>query len=180
LRHIQFQTKSFTAKSSLEDFDLSSNKSLRSLKIPVNSVKGLIRKGLLDTASRLYKYALSTIKSPAFSRVIALYREGDFHPLRFSALPPRRELTKDEKAEEASWYHKRFELLLEVHKVRYFTLELHADVWERNLECAVRMLEEAVAAEKERGGFDNLFRGPFVTFHHHTFLRSAFGTLKNS
>jgi len=133
--------------------------------VPVNSVDVALRDGSLDTASRLLKHALSTIQSPAFSQVTLLYQEYDFRALDtlgFPAWPYPRELSQDEKAVEASWHYKRFELLREVHKVRNFQLVLYANVREPVGEYAERMMKEAVVAEKARGGFNIFFPEPLV------------------
>jgi hypothetical protein len=60
------------------------------------------------------------------------------------------------RKEEASQHCKRFELLREMHKVRDFRLMLCAIVNESDSEYVVRLLREAVAAEKARGGFNDL------------------------
>ena len=47
-------------------------------------------------------------------------------------------------------------------KVRNFQLVLCADVWDHMGKYSVRVLEEAVAAEKAMGGFSNDFLEPLV------------------
>ena len=142
-------------KSSLLDFDLSSNKFLRTLEIPADSVYHPLRDGSLDAASRLYKYALSTIQSPSFSQVKVIYK--NFTIELESSFDSRR-------LKELSWHRKRFELLREVHKVRDFQLELHSAPWWWCSESLTLVLKQAVAAEKARGGFDDFFPEPLVTF----------------
>ena len=68
------------------------------------------------------------------------------------------------RLEEVSWHHKRFELLREMHKVRDFQLELHYAPWDWSSEDLTLVLRQAVAAEKARGGFDDFFPEPLVTF----------------
>ena len=171
---MRFRANSFVAKLSLLDFDLSRNMSLISLEIPVTSVDYALRYDSLDTAAGLFKYVLPTIRSPSFSRVHLIYVVGDFRAIRTtprSAWPFLRELSQDEKADEASLHHMRFKLLGEVRKVRDFQLVLHADVWEPVREYAVRMLKEAVVAEGDRGGFDDFLSEPSVTFFPRSHLR---------
>jgi hypothetical protein len=78
LKHVQFQANDLVAESALLDFDLSWNKSLCKLEVPVVSVDSALRHGSLDTASRLLKYALSTIQSPVFSQVQLTYQRFGF------------------------------------------------------------------------------------------------------
>lgn len=61
-------------------------------------------------------------------------------------------------------YLEQFKLLREVQTVRNFQLVLHAEVWEREAESMVSALRAAVAVQKERGGFNDLFPEPLVTF----------------
>lgn len=129
--------------------------------------------GTLETASKVLKHALSTIRSPEFSRVTAIYQESDFYriePWGTSKWPHLRDISQEEKAEEALRHCRRFELLREMRKVRDFELVLHADVWGPVGEDTVRMLEEAVAAEKAKKGFDDFSSEPLVTY---TFRRGS-------
>ena len=71
-------TIDFTARSSLRDFDLSRNKSLRALEVTGRNIDGTLRADPPDTAASLLTYALSTITSPSFSKVTVFYRDYDF------------------------------------------------------------------------------------------------------
>ena len=51
-----------------------------------------------------------------------------------------------------------------MHKVRAFQLVLCADVWDGVGKYVVRVLEQAVAAEKAKRGFDGLFPEPLVVY----------------
>ena len=149
------------------DFNLSWNESLRAIEVPACSIDVALRGYSLGVASRLLTYALSTIRSPDFHKVYVLYREWDFRATQFLGFSTRRnllELSQGEKVVEALRHRKRFELLRGVHKVRDFQLELYAGVWDPNAEHVVRMLKEAVAVEKKRGGFNVFFPEPMVTF----------------
>ena len=164
---MRFIANNFTAEIPLVDFDLSWNKSLRAIEVPASSIDDALRGYSLDVASGLLTYALSTIRSPEFHKVCVLYREKDFGAtklLEFSTRCHLRELSQGEKVVEASQHYKRFELLRGVHKVRDFRLELRAGVWDPDAEYVVRMLKEAVAAEEVKGGFNDFFSEPTVTF----------------
>ena len=155
----------FIARSSLRDFDLLRNKLLRTLQVTVWSDDRL-RVCSPAVAARLLTYALSTITSPVFTEVIALYREYHFCDVEFpwSDRPRLRRRSLAEKAEEASPHSRRFEAFRRMRKVRAFQLVLCADVWEGVGEYSVRSLKEAVAAEKERRGFDINFPKPAVVY----------------
>ena len=75
---------------------------------------------------------------------------------------PRLSKAKREKA--VSRYHQLFEVLREVYEVRSFHLVLSVDVWGRVGEEPVRMLEEVIAEEAARGGFDGFPCKPSVVY----------------
>ena len=170
LKCVQSPADSFTARSSLQSFDLSRNKSLRALQVPARSVDRASRGDSPDTALNFLKYVLSTIASAAFFELVVLYWDYDFRGVQraqHSVWPHIRELSQAERAEETSRHHKRFELLREVHNVRGFQLVLCADVWGPNGEYSVRMLRQAVAHEKMRDGFYEFSSDPSVTCYLH-------------
>ena len=109
--------------------------------------------------------ALSTIASPVFSDVTVLYRDYDIrgayspHP---NVHPPQK-MSQAELAREAKLHLARFGMYRAMHEVRDFRLVLCADVWDGVGEYAVRMLKEAVVAEKVARGFDT-FPEPEVTY----------------
>jgi hypothetical protein len=165
LNGMQDLTNDVSAGPSLRDFDLSQNKSLRTLEIPASSINRTKTVGLRDTTSFL-RHALSTITSSAFCKIIVLYEDHDFHNITWhSDQPLLRELSQAEREEEASRHHMRFEVLREVHKVRGFQLALCASVPGPVGEYPVRMLEEAVAEEKAKRGFDTIFSEPSVMYN---------------
>jgi hypothetical protein len=117
-------------------FDLSRNKSLRTLEVNAWSIRD----------PRLLIYALSTITSPAFSKVTVFYRGfGDVegitccHPQRFKAFRA-------------------------MHGVRDFQLVLCALVPGCMGERSVQKLKQVVAVEKAKMGNDYIFPEPLV-FH---------------
>ena len=162
---VRVLTDKVTARSFLRDFDLSRNKSLRTLQISAWSDDGL-RDCPPAVAARLLTYVLSTVTSPVFAEVTALYREYHFCGVEFpwSDRPRLRKRVSAEKTEEASWHSQRFEAFRRMRKVRDFRLVLCADVWEEVGEYSVRSLKEAVAAEEARRGFDIYFPKPAVVY----------------
>jgi len=152
--------------SSLPDFDLSRNKSLRILEVPASSISCKSSDGSPDPASRFLKHVLSTITSTAFFEIIVLYWDCDFRGVTWHTGQPHfRELPQAVRTEEASRNHRRFEVLREMHKVRDFQLVLSATVPGCMGEYLMRMLEEAVAEEKAKKGFDDFFPEPLVLYN---------------
>ena len=139
-KDMQAPTDEFTG---LWDIDLSRNKSLRELRITANDLISCLRRSRPATTPNAFKTMLSTIKSPAFSDVIVVYRQGDFYNYPYSG--PTRYESEDEEA----WYHRQFEVFHAMYEVRDYRLVLSVD-------CAsddpVRELERAVATERAKGG----------------------------
>ena len=154
----QAPANNFAAGSSPQDFDLSQNKSLRILQLPALSIDGS------PGTTSFLKHVLSTVTSSACLKLRILH--GDHH---FRGKGSRRkgwpQLSEAEREKEASQHHLRFEVLREVHKVRGFRLELCAVVWGYFGEEPVRMLEEAIAKEKAKGGFDEFPCKPSVLYY---------------
>ena len=89
---------------------------------------------------------VSTIKSPAFSEVVIVYRDYDIYGL------PSAVITYTGRAS----YSTHFAALREMNKVRSFHVVLCADVWDRVVVDAVRALEQAKA------GCSDFFPEPLV------------------
>ena len=158
--HAQPQANNLVAKSALLHFDLSWNKSLCKLELPVISVDTAFQDGSHDTASRFLKRVLSTIQSPIFSQVELIYQEHSFYPGHTVNYSPFGSVLR----EDTLCYRSRFKVLREARKVRNFQLVLLVYYQERRSRDVWRMLKEDLAAEKARGGFDDLFPEPSVTF----------------
>ena len=161
---MRFQANDFVVVTRPADFDLSWNKSLQALEVPAYCfTTRSLRDRRLDV--NFLKYVLSTIQSPAFSRVDLVYQERDFYFLKalwLSARPHPCELSG--RAREEVWSQQaQFGLLREVRKAREFSLVLYVDIQGCFGDFVVRMLKEVVAAEKARGGFDDFFPEPSVT-----------------
>lgn len=167
-------TNNFAAVSSLSEFDLSQNKSLQTLETMMGFVDRALKNGSLGSASVVLKYALSTIRSLEFSRVTFIYLEHYFPGVDFgrhSEWPHLYAKSQAGRAEEASWCHKHFELLHEIHQVRDFCPVLCANVWDPVGEYAVQVLKEAVAVGRANGWLDGSFPEPLVTYNPHWDLR---------
>lgn len=168
----------FTANSSLLSFDLSRHKLLRTLEVAASCVygsffnsysitlRGMLEPGSPDWALSLLKHVLSTTTSPALE-VVVVYREYDFcgvrHP-EYPTFPPVCRVSPDERAREASQHRRQLGVFRELRKLRGFRLVLCADVWHCIVEHSVRVLEEAVAMERAKGGFDIDFPEPLVIY----------------
>jgi hypothetical protein len=108
----------------LQDFNLSQNKSLRELEIRARFIYG----------SHLLTFALSTITSPAFSKVTIIYWDSDL---------PSHGVTKG-----APCYRPQFELFRAMRRVRNFQLVLCAHVRDDEGDYSVRKLKQIVAEGK--------------------------------
>ena len=95
---------------------------------------------------------LSTIKSPVFSEVVVVYRDYNIYGLPSAV----------NKATGHAPYSTHFAALREMNKVRTFQMVLCADVWDRVVVDAVQALEQAVAAERAKSGFNAFFPEPLV------------------
>jgi len=153
-----------TAGSSLQDFDLSRNKSLRRLEFPTRYING-------SPGTTLFlKHVLSTVTPSAALEVCLFHGEHcppDTNPWRLDL--PR--LTKAERRRQISRYRRRFEVMREMHKVRAFELVLRASIWGRVGEEPMQVLKEAIAEEKAEGGFDEFPCKPSVVYDPREFLQ---------
>ena len=156
-------TNSSAVSSSLRDFDLSRNKSLRALQFMASSIDGVSR----DAASSFLNHILSTIQSPVFSQVAIIHAWSDFRGAeswQYPRRPPLREISQAERAEEVSWHRGRFEVFRGFQSARGLLLQSCVWVWDPLRDYAVGILEEAVVEEKTKGGFDGILSQPLVTY----------------
>ena len=142
---VQVSANNFTDRRSQLDYDLSRNKSLRELRITAGSlVTALTDRAPATTPSSL-RAVLSTIESPAFSKVVVIYQEPDF----YHSIYERTQDTKAALGEEFAWYERQFDMFREMYKARNFRLVL----WGYRVgHDSMRELQRAVAAETARGG----------------------------
>ena len=148
----------------VRNFNLSRNKSLRTLETTADSIVPA-----RATASYSLRTALSSIASPAPLDVVIVYREVDFGDTLHSVYckGPRPPCFHHHRLKKnpSIWCEDpldEFELFREMHRVRDFRLVLCADVFDCIVEPAIKALEHVVKKEKERGGLDYLFFEPLV------------------
>ena len=139
LNSIQVPAHNFAAIHSIGDFDLSRNKSLRTLEVTAFHILDAMMGHSPDTAMEPLTYALSTITSPTFSEVTVFYREFDLG-------------------------RQQFEGFRMMHKVRGFRLVLCIEIWGGEVERYVRLLKFIVAEERADNGFDDIFPEPPVFY----------------
>ena len=136
LNSVQVSADNFAAIHSIGDFDLSQNKSLRTLEVTAYHVGCTLRDHSPDITMEPLTHALSTITSPTFSEVTIFYREHDFC------------------ATIALSHHRQVEWFRMMYKVWGFQLALCVDVWDGVGENHVRTLRKVVAEEKVDNEFD--------------------------
>ena len=122
----------------MQDFDLSRNKSLRTLEV--------LAPYILDRKLGFFGHVLPTISSHVSLKVVIVYRDYDFPGLQPGSHP---------RAGGASCHRMQFCMFRKMHRIRNFRLELRADVWGGVEENAVQVLRRAVAAQNARRGFSD-------------------------
>ena len=157
LKGVRTLANDFAAKSSPHDFDLSRNQSLRTLEVTTRSIDDASSGDSPGVASKFLKRVISTITTSGRFNLIVFYREHDFRGVQ----PV---MSQAERLEEASRHRRRFEIFREAHKVLDFRLVLCANVWNYVEEYSVRVLEEILAEEKEKRGFDGFHYEPSVAY----------------
>ena len=145
-----------------EDFNLSRNKSIRTLETTSDSTIPEY-----TDISDFFKTVLSSITSPALLDVVIVYRELEFgevvHHLSCTDLGPRHFPHHFRMSVSMAQHcRQQFEVFKEMQKVRDFRLVLCADVFDRMVESAIEMLEDLVKEEKEKGGLDSLLHQPLI------------------
>jgi len=142
-KYIRVLPNYFAGRYSNRDLDLSRNESLRKLEIEAQSLICALRDRAPDTVPSAFRAMMSTVKSPAFSNVLVVYRRSDFYNVAYSTT------ARTELGDEVTWYRRQFEVFREMYKARHFRLVL----WVYSVgDGSVRELERAVAAEKAKGG----------------------------
>lgn len=152
----------FTVGPPLQDFDLSRNKSLRTLEITASTLRVALSRGRPLADMHLFTYALSTIRSPTFSEVVVIYLDYDFGSAlqhRCESMPLSRSPSQAEIEEEAQLHHWRFEGFRTMRKVRNFRLMLCVEVWDGVSGYSVQVLKQLIAAEKANSWFGGWFGG---------------------
>ena len=111
-------------------------------------------------ASDLLKHVLSTITSPTFFEIVVVYRDYNFcgvETMEYPTQPPVCTTSRADRAMGIRQHLPEFDVFREIHKVRNFRLVLCADVRVCAGEYPVRVLEEGVATEREKGEFEDSF-----------------------
>ena len=155
LEGVQALTNTFVATTSLRDFDLSRNKSLRTLEIPASSIY---------SDPSFLTHVLSTIAPATSLEVIVLYRDYNFRVVNPAWLGPHlyRPVSKDAMTKEGLWHCGLFEVFRKMHEIRNFRLVLCIDAWDGVGEYTVQVLKQVIAKERTQGVFDDVFPEPSV------------------
>jgi hypothetical protein len=145
-------------QASLQRFNLSQNKSLRTLETTAESITSA-----RSTASNFLTTVLSTVASPVFLDVVIVYCDSDLdaspgcsycRPDPVCFCRPRPELVV-----HAPRYLRQFRTFHEMHKTRDFRLVLCADVFDCIVERAIQRLKHIVDVN---GGLDYLLHKPLI------------------
>jgi len=143
----------------LRDFNLSQNKSLRTLETTAGSVYAA------DAASDFFMTVLSSITSPARVDFVIIYRDREVIANRLHRLPCElgptcfsrfRLLMPTNHAE--GFQLSQIEVLQDVQNIRKFRLVLCADVSDDLVDYTINSLEHIVNVQTAKGGLDSLCR----------------------
>ena len=139
-------------------FDLSRNKSLRTLETTAES---MVSPG---AGPSFLSIVLSTIASPPPLNIVIVYQHYDVGYMFawWSKPVPLMRFPSKGMATVASYHQRRFKELREMYMVREFRLVLCVDVLDGITEYTMRALEGAVATEKAKGMFDYLLCEPLI------------------
>ena len=152
---VRYVTNDFSAN----PFDLSQNKFLQALKVPIYSMVQVAKEPHLVAA---LGRVLSTIKSPTFSEVVLIYGEFDL-PLVWDFPPRRPSFTSLHRGVMCSRHCVVFKMLHELRGIRDIQLVLCADIWGLLADYAVWELEFALEATWVKGGSAGGSSRPLVT-----------------
>ena len=152
-------------------FDLSRNKSLRTLEITVESIS---RVGDTIFASDFLKTVLSSITSSTTLDIVIIYRDREICGVAAFSTPHTKPICFYHSSQE-SWarsglYHlQHLKMFREMYKKREFRLVLCADVSNFMAEHAIEILQHVVDLGKEMGGLFHLYE-PLVISERRIFL----------
>jgi len=142
------------------NFDLSRNKSLRTLETTANSMVDT------DTAPSFLSTVLSTIASPLPLDVVIVYEDSDVDRMVYYWSKPFfvKYLHPVERAANVQHHQRRFKMFREMYMARKFRLVLCVDGVDcvTELEDATRVLESIVKVEKAKGGLDYFPYEPLI------------------
>ena len=157
----------------LQHFNLSRNKSLRTLETTAESIDVAG-----DAAFNFFKTVLSSIAPSTSLDVVVIYKEFDLSRIphcswcdygivRCYPNWPRPKVSEDLR------FQHHFRAFREMHSVRAFRLVLCVDVFDCMVEDGLEKLGRAVKAEKVMGELDYLFEEPLIIFERRS-LRTRF------
>ena len=135
-------------------FDLSRNKSLRTLETTAQSITCAG-----DAAAGFFKTVLSTIIPSLPLDVVITYRDRDFGVSAWEADGPSSLSFPSVPATRYSW---QFKVFKEMYETRKFRLVLYADVFDWAVERSRGVLEKTVEGEKASGRLDYLKCKPLI------------------
>jgi hypothetical protein len=140
------------------DFDLSRNRSLRTLETTAESMVGV------NASPSFLTTILSTVTSPLPLNVVIVYYEYDVRLLVCGWGGPIRLDSQSQNARTTSAlnHQERFKVLIEMYRVRGFQLVLCADVLDFAVEYVVGVLERVVEKERMNGGLGYLLSEPLI------------------
>ena len=136
-------------------FDLSRNKSLRTLEITAESIS---RVGATTFALDFFKTVLSSITSSTTLDIVIVYRDREICGVGAFSTPRMKPICFHHSSQE-SWtrsglYHlQRLKMSREMYKKREFRLVFCADVSDFIAEHAIEILQRVVDTGKEMGGY---------------------------
>ena len=156
VRAPQKAARALTNKFPDQDLDLSRNKTLGVLAITAESLIGVLALRRPATTSSAFKALLSTIRSPVFSGVIVVYREGDSYDGALCKFG--REI-----GDKEAWYHGQFDVFRAMNEARDYQLALVVDHAGYGL---VGDLERAAVVEQAKGGLPLLIDVPYTGWAH--------------
>jgi len=157
----------------LQHFNLSRNKSLRTLETTAESIDAA------DGATfDFFETVLPSITSSAPLDVVVIYEEFDFsimphcswcdsEAVRSCCNWPIPRVSEDVRCQ------RQFRAFREMHRVRAFRLVLCVDVFDCMVEGGIEALRRFVEAEKVKGGLDYLSQEPLIIFEKRS-LRTRF------
>ena len=142
----------------LREFNLSRNKSLRTLETTAESIK---QAG--DTASFLLKTVLFSITSPTPLDLVIIYRNTDLDGIQYNSRGFERVSIDNSWSEETDYeVRQQLRMLRKIQAVRGFRLVLCADVSDCMVEYAVEKLKRIVKVEKVTRGLGHLPYKPLI------------------
>jgi hypothetical protein len=141
-----------------QHFNLSSNRSLRTLEITAESFD---RAGDVAFAANFLKTALSSVTSSATLDIVIIYRDFQFCGVQPFSQRNSEPICLHHSSQEtwdmdALHYRQQLEMFREVYKTQAFRLVLCADVSDLIVEHAIEMLQRVVEAGKAMGGLCHL------------------------